>query len=77
MEIKIGALEGESVDRRTRIDILTDEEEKIRVEREELEMEKQRKDVGDIFVNSIAKYLLSHFAICFIPASYSFSLVIY
>lgn len=44
MEIKIGALEGESVDRRTRIDILTDEEEKIRVEREELEMEKQRKD---------------------------------
>ena len=61
MEIKIGALEGESVDRRTRIDILTDEEEKIRVEREELEMEKQRKDVIDFFVNSIAKYLFSFF----------------
>lgn len=49
MEIKIGAIEGEEVDRRTRIDILTDEEEKIRAEREELELQKQQKDVNVIF----------------------------
>ena len=49
MEIKIGALEGEEVDRRTRIDILTDEEEKIRAERKELELEKQKKDVSNAY----------------------------
>ena len=49
MEIKIGALEGEQVDRRTRIDILTDEEEKIRAERQELEIERQRKEVSFFF----------------------------
>eukprot|EP00795_Rhopilema_esculentum_P012504 gene12504-3189_t len=44
MEIKIGNIEGEQVNRRTRIDILTDEEEKIRLEREQLENEKQKKE---------------------------------
>eukprot|EP00794_Sanderia_malayensis_P005380 gene5381-6053_t len=46
MEMKIAVIEGEEVDRKTRIDIITDEEEKIRAERQEesrLEQEKQEK----------------------------------
>ena len=50
MEIKIGAIEGEEVDRRTRIDILTDEEEKIRIEREQIDKLKQKKAVRILFL---------------------------
>lgn len=55
MEIKIGALEREEVDRRTRIDILTDEEEKIRAEREQFEAERQRKEASFIGVSFLMK----------------------
>ena len=70
MEIKIGAIEGEEVDRRTRIDILTDEEEKIRVEREELELQKQRKDVNIAFISIVLLIFLSFCRITLFGSSF-------
>ena len=41
MEIKIGAVEGEAVDRQTIIDIITHEEEQIAAEKKEVEKRKE------------------------------------
>lgn len=52
MEVRIGALEGEEVDKRTRIDIITDEEEKIKAEKEAEMIEEQEKEAS-IFYSGI------------------------
>ena len=69
MEIKIGNIEGEQVNRRTRIDILTDEEEKIRLEREQLENERQKKEVRVakaclLSIPSFIYYLCTALSLC-------------
>ncbi len=54
MEIRIGAIEGEEVDRKTRIDIITDEEEKIRAEKEEASIGVQKKEVNMLILFAVA-----------------------
>ena len=50
MEVKIGAVEGESVDRQTIIDIIQHEEELIRAEKKRKEEELKEKQVSSCFL---------------------------